>query len=644
MLIANRGEIAERIARAARKARITSIGIYSEADRDGAFLDAMDETAFAGGAPAAESYLNVERILEAARNLRADAIHPGYGFLSERADFAQAIADAGLIFVGPPPAAIAAAGDKSEAKRRARACGVAVIPGYDGEDQSPQTLRAEAQRVGLPLVIKASAGGGGRGIRVLGSLAAFDDTLAAAKREALSGFGDDRVLLERFLTRSRHIEFQILADACANVVHIGERDCSVQRRHQKIIEEAPSPKLTPELREHMGEAAVQLARAVGYVNAGTVEFLLDEDGAYYFLEMNARLQVEHAVTEEAYGIDLVDWQLRIADGEPLALAQTDIVPRGWAIEARVNAEDPANGYLPAVGTLTQWFVAASDGIRCDSGVRAGSTIGTDYDSLLAKLIASAPTRAGAIARLGRAVETLRARGVPTNAPLLLNILQDEVFTGGGATTAFLSERGYLDATSGESDEAVLIAIGGALGDPRFWRIAEIGIAITLAGNERLVSVIASRLAATREWFIQGDLTARATFEYCPDIAYGDALVTARYAERELRGRVLVDACGVEVYRNGANVRFTFARPAHNTRTSVDNQTTGRILIGAPMPGKILAVAVGVGDTVRRNDLLVVLEAMKMEHRVEAAHDGTVRAVHVAPGSLVPSGALLIETE
>jgi len=354
LLIANRGEIAVRIARAAHEAGIVALGVFSDADEGAHYLDAMDDAVRIGGSAPAESYLNAERILEAAHELRADALHPGYGFLSERAVFARAVIGAGLTFVGPDPAAIEAMGDKIEAKRRVREYGVPVVPGYDGDDQSLERLRSEAERIATPVLIKASAGGGGRGMRVVDELAAFDESLEAARREALAAFGDAKVLLERYLLRPRHIEFQVLADAFGNTIHLGERECSIQRRHQKVVEEAPSVALSRELRIEMGDAAVRAARSVGYTNAGTVEFLLDEDGSYYFLEMNARLQVEHPVTEEVHGIDLVRWQLRIAAGEPLTIPQSAVRTDGWAIEARINAEDPANGYLPASGTITGW--------------------------------------------------------------------------------------------------------------------------------------------------------------------------------------------------------------------------------------------------------------------------------------------------
>ena len=441
-------------------------------------------------------YLNADAIIAAALAMRADAVHPGYGFLSERASFAAAVRDAGLTFVGPAPEAMAAMGSKIEAKRRVRASGVPTVPGYDGDDQSPATLRREAQRVGFPLLIKASAGGGGRGMRVVDSVERFGEALEAAKREALAAFGDDAVLLERYLRDPRHIEFQILADAHGTTLHFGERECSIQRRHQKIIEEAPSVALTPSLRAEMGAAAVRAAESVGYVNAGTAEFMLDSDGAYYFLEMNARLQVEHPVTEFVYGIDLVHWQLRIASGEPLALVQDEIRPRGWAIEARLYAEDPANDLLPSTGTLTYWSPPERPGIRIDAGVATGSEVSHYYDPMLAKLIVSGSDRGAAIARLEQALLDFGVDGVRTNLPLLLWIARDDAFRAGETTTSFLDRRfdqSFLSDVAVPRD-AVLLCAAALLVDGRApWRIAEIGVPLRLQHGGSIVEILADAL-------------------------------------------------------------------------------------------------------------------------------------------------------
>ncbi|MFY9780284.1 MAG: biotin carboxylase N-terminal domain-containing protein [Candidatus Baltobacteraceae bacterium] len=638
LLIANRGEIAVRIARAARDAGIVPLGVYSDADAHGFHLEAMDDAAWVGPAPAGESYLDAARVLAAARELRADSLHPGYGFLSERADFARAVGDAGLVFVGPTPEAIAATGDKAEAKRRARAQDVPVVPGYDGDDQSPQRLRAEAARIGPPLLIKASAGGGGRGMRVVTDLAAFGEALEAARREALGAFGDDRVLLEKYLEAPRHIEFQILADAHGTTLHLGERECSIQRRHQKLVEEAPSVALDPGLRAAMGAAAVRVARAAGYLNAGTVEFLLDAGGAFYFLEMNARLQVEHPVTELVHGVDLVREQLRIAAGEPLQLESAAGEARGWAIEARVTAEDPAAGYLPATGRIERWEPPGGPGIRLDAGVRAGSTVSIYYDSLLAKLIAHGPDRRTALERLTAALETFRIEGVPTNLPLLLGIARDPAFRAGATTTAFLSERSRLmrpDAAS-EPDEAALIAIGAVVSDPRAWRVAGVGIPVQLAGTARRIAVVASRTGDGESWRLEGDFRGNAVFEVA-----GERIIV-RTADKRCGGRAAVRAEGVEVVYDGSLFRFAFAPPPRLGAASAGEAGAAHGTIISPMPGKIVKVAVKPGDPVAERDLLVVLEAMKMEHRIEALQSGVVKHVAVAPGALVRGGATLIE--
>ncbi|MBC5816174.1 MAG: ATP-grasp domain-containing protein, partial [Candidatus Eremiobacteraeota bacterium] len=404
LLIANRGEIAVRIARGAREMGIVPLGIFSEADAGAFHLSAMDEAICVGPATASESYLNIENVIAAAKTMRADAVHPGFGFLSERAAFAQAVRDAGMIFVGPAPEAMSAMGSKRDAKQLVRTHNVPVVPGYEGANQNVKTLRAEAKKIGVPLLIKASAGGGGRGMRVVEDLKSFDEALEAAKREAKAAFGDDTVLLEKYLKRPRHIEFQILADAHGNTIHFGERECSIQRRHQKIIEEAPSVALTPALRAEMGAAAVRAAQAVKYVNAGTVEFMLDQDGKYYFLEMNTRLQVEHPVTELAYGVDLVAWQLRIASGEKLTIDQKDVAPRGWSIEARIYAEDPYNNMLPSTGTITAWEPPQGPGIRCDAGIEWGSEVSVYYDPMLAKLIVWGTDRSHAVRRMRTALD------------------------------------------------------------------------------------------------------------------------------------------------------------------------------------------------------------------------------------------------
>ncbi len=639
LLIANRGEIAIRIARAARAEGIVPLGIYSDADASAAHVDAMDDALRIGPGPAAESYLDIGKVVRAALELRADAVHPGYGFLSERAEFARAVIAAGLTFVGPTPAAIAAMGDKTEAKRRAREHDVPVVPGYDGDDQNRQRLRAEAERIGTPVLIKASAGGGGRGMRVVEDLATFDEALDAAQREALGAFGDDRVLLEKYLLRPRHIEFQILADAYGTTLYFGERECSIQRRHQKLIEEAPSPVLNAALRAQMGEAAVRAARAVDYTSAGTVEFLLDDE-AFYFLEMNARLQVEHPVTEAVYGIDLVRAQLTLAGGARLDMRQADIAPHGWAIEARVNAEDPANGYLPATGTLTRWELPHDADVRVDAGVRAGSEVSIFYDSMLAKVIASGRNRPDAVDRLTRALASLRVDGIRTNLPLLLGIVRNPDFRSGDTTTAFLGEHPALSEPDAArpGDAPLLLALAAVLASPQAWRVAGVGIPVRLSGEGRDLVVVASREGDDRtRWRLAGGFSGVAAFEVTGE------RVTARVDGVRHAGWARLDARGVDVTHQEIAYRFDFgAPPALGAGGAQATASAGAVV--SPMPGKIVKVAVKSGDSVRQRDLLVVLEAMKMEHRIEAARDGVVRAVNVEAGALVRGGATLVELE
>ncbi len=638
LLIANRGEIAVRIARAAREAGIAPLGVYSEADRSAYHRAAMEADAFIGAAEARASYLNADAIVAAARALGADAIHPGYGFLSERAAFARAVEAAGLVFVGPSPDAIAAMGDKIEAKRRVRAYGVPVVPGYDGDDRSRERLRAEAAAIGAPLLIKASAGGGGRGMRVVADLTQFDEALDAAQREALAAFGDESVLLERYLVRPRHIEFQILADRHGTTIHLGERECSIQRRHQKVVEEAPSVALTPALRREMGAAAVRAAQAAAYTNAGTVEFLLDADGRFYFLEMNARLQVEHPVTEAVYGIDIVRWQLRIANGEPLTLVQDEIVPRGWAIEARICAEDPATGYLPATGTIARWSPPSAPGLRLDSGVTLGSEVSIYYDSLLAKLIAWGADRPAALARLTAGLEDFEIAGVPTNVPLALAVARDAAFAAGETSTAFLAERpSYLNpARSEEPEGARLLAIAAVANDRRAWRIGGIGIPLVLQTGLGPLRVTLSRSDDGRRWIAEGDVAATFTLE-----AQGEGL-TLVLDGRRLQGRGAISQGEAVVDFDGVRYRFALGAPPQLGATQTHAPAGAPGAVTAPMHGKIVAVIVKPGDTVAERDLLVVLEAMKMEHRIEAVHAGTVERVAVVPGAIVTAGAVLVD--
>ncbi|GAC1304210.1 MAG: acetyl-CoA carboxylase biotin carboxylase subunit [Vulcanimicrobiaceae bacterium] len=636
VLIANRGEIAIRIARSARACGLVPLGVFSAADRDAPHVRAMDDALAIGPAAAADSYLSMERIVAAARELGAHAVHPGYGFLSERAEFARAVAEAGLVFIGPTPDAMERIGDKIAAKRRARASGVAVVPGYDGDDTSLVTLRAEAARIGVPLVIKASAGGGGRGMRVVTDLAAFDDALAAARREALAAFHDDRMLLERYLARPRHVEFQILADDDGTTIHLGERECSIQRRHQKIVEEAPSPALDPATRERMGAAAIAVARSVGYANAGTVEFLLDADGAFYFLEMNARLQVEHPVTELVHGVDLVAAQFAIAAGERLGAEYTSAVPRGCAIEVRLNAEDPETG-LPATGTLGRFELPPLPGMRYDLGVEAGTEVTIHYDSLLGKIVAYGPDRSSARAMLAGALAGARIDGVTTNLPLLRAIVADPAFRAGETTTAFLHERAasLRAAVAPAGDDALLLAVARALADPQVWRIAAVGIPLRFVEGGRTLALVATRDVERHSWELSGALAGRMHVEW-----RGDGCVVSRDGRR-IVGRTRAEAGAIAVVYDGRTFAFALAPPPALGATRAARASGGGA-VTAPMPGRILQVAVRAGDLVAERDLLFVLEAMKMEHRIEATRPGTVGDVSVEVGTVVANGAQLLE--
>jgi 3-methylcrotonyl-CoA carboxylase alpha subunit len=622
LLIANRGEIAVRVARAAREMDIAPLGIYSEADDRACHVGFMDDARCVGPAPAPESYLNIDAVIAAAVDMKADAVHPGYGFLSERAAFAQAVVDAGMIFVGPTPQAMAAMGSKIEAKRRVREFDVPTVPGYDGDDQTLDTLRKKAAEAGFPLLIKASAGGGGRGMRVVDALPQFDEALAAAKREALAAFGDDAVLLERYLRDPRHIEFQVLADTRGHTIHLGERECSIQRRHQKIVEEAPSVALSPELRARMGAAAVRAAQSVNYVNAGTCEFMLDSDGSYYFLEMNTRLQVEHPVTELVYGVDLVQWQLRIASGETLDIAQDDVCPRGWAIETRIYAEDPANNMLPSTGTITRWAPPEGPGIRLDGGVTAGSEVSVYYDPMLAKLIVYGTDRAQAIARMERALEGFSVDGVRTNVPLLLWIVRDEAFRAGATTTSFLAQR--LDESifkhPAVPEDAIVFAAAELLSGARTpFRIGSVGIPLRFTIEGRNVEIVADATGDPHGWRLSGDVT-------------GELGIAHR--QPSWNGRRLS--------QQGRQYRFELTSPpsAESAHGAHGGGGNGRVV--APMPGKIVKIAVREGDEVEEHALLVVLEAMKMEHRLEASVAGSVKAILVKEGEIVAGGAPLLE--
>ncbi len=637
LLIANRGEIAVRVARAAHEMGIAALGVFSEADAEAYHLRFMDDARCIGPAPAAQSYLNVASVVAAMREMHADAVHPGYGFLSENAAFARAVTQAGAIFVGPSPDAIAAAGSKIAAKQCARDAGVPTVPGYDGGDQNPQRLREEARRIGFPVLVKASAGGGGRGIRVVSAESEFEEALASAKREATLAFGDDTILLERYLRDPRHIEFQVLGDEHGTVLALGERECSIQRRHQKIVEEAPSVALDLNLRARMGADAVAVAKSIGYTNAGTVEFMLDRDG-YYFLEMNARLQVEHPVTEMVYGVDLVRWQIRIASGERLSISEADRVPKGWAIEMRVTAEDPAHGMLPSSGTITRWQPPEGPGVRVDAGVARASVVGLDYDSLLAKLIVHDSDRPAAIARMERALAAFGIGGLQTNLPLLRWIANDEVFQSGALSTSFLQQR--LDesqfAPQPATSQAIVLGVASLLLDDAVpWRIGGVGAPIAFATSSGRTTVWTSTTGTHGVWHLTGAIAGRM------HAARDGERIDAEFGDERIAGIVERAQGALRVRTGNRTYALPFAQPPrHSEGTEGGAKENGAI--AAPMPGRIVRVAIAAGEKVAPHQLLVVLEAMKMEHRIEASLEGMVKAVLVREGETVSGGAPLVE--
>ncbi len=646
LLVANRGEIVCRIARTARRLGVTTIAVYSDADRGARHTREADEAYHLGAAAATDSYLNIPKLIELARRVGADAVHPGYGFLSENAAFAQACADAGLIFVGPPAAAIVAMGSKSASKAAMALAGVPVAPGYHGSEQTVPRLTAEADRVGYPLIIKASAGGGGKGMQVVRSTSELAGAVESAQRLARASFGDDRLLMERYFPQARHVEVQIFADTHGQIVSLFDRDCSVQRRHQKIIEEAPAPGLRDEVRAAMAEAAIKSARAVGYVGAGTVEFLVDETQSFYFMEMNTRLQVEHPVTECITGLDLVEWQLLVAQGGRLPLTQAAIAFRGHAVEGRLYAEDPAHDYLPSVGSIEHLrWPAPFEGLRLDTGVDAGDAVSPYYDPMLGKVIAWGETRAIAITRLQQALRGLEIVGVITNRALLASVLADGEFRGGGVGTDFLAKRHaqllFGDAAADDADvalAAVWCATRHAGGDDlwqdtRGWRLSSAPTSQwRLGARTAVVAVRAAQRFAVR--------IAEAEFAI---------LLLARDAESmrvELDGRV----CALRLVEAGGSLHlFVAGRHAVIAQSVTDDALQasegaeeGSLL--TPLPGTVVAVHVAAGQAVERGAALITVEAMKMEHTLTAPYAGVVSRIPFGVSERVAGGAVLVELQ
>jgi len=660
ILIANRGEIACRVAATARRMGILTVAVYSEADANAKHVAVCDEAVLIGPAPAKESYLCGDKIIAVALATGAQAIHPGYGFLSENADFADACAAAGLVFIGPPASAMRAMGSKSAAKSLMEKANVPLVPGYHGEEQDADFLHAQADQIGYPVLLKASAGGGGKGMRVIENSTDFKAALASCKREAISSFGDDKVLAEKYLSRPRHIEIQVFADTLGKCIYLFERDCSVQRRHQKVLEEAPAPGMPPERRAAMGEAAVAAAKAVGYVGAGTVEFIANQDGSFYFMEMNTRLQVEHPVTEMITGTDLVEWQLRVASGEPLPKTQSELTIHGHAIEARIYAENPEKGFLPSIGTLHHMRAPAAvtfelggtplpAGVRIDSGVREGDAISPFYDPMIAKLIVWGADRREALARMAQALAEYQIVGLASNIAFLKRLVEGEAFSNADLDTGLIERHhdALFPALQAAPDTALALAAvalltqeaaashdSGPWGDALGWRLnSTLGRSLSFADEFALnldAKAYAVRIAYQQDgWLFNGQrlsLSARDGQE-----------LHIKLGERAVHGTVHRDGEQFHVFTGGAHYTLQYNDPmAHAGEAEAEG---GRLT--APMPGKVVAVLVNKGQDVKKGEPLVIMEAMKMEHTIAAPHDGLVEDVLYAVGDQVADGAPLL---
>lgn len=666
ILIANRGEIACRVAATAKRLGIQTVAVYSDADAKAKHVQVCDEAVHVGGNTPKESYLQWQRIIAAAQATGAEAIHPGYGFLSENEDFAKACSEAGLVFIGPPASAIQAMGLKAESKRLMEKAGVPLVPGYHGKDQDPVLLHSEADRIGYPVLIKASAGGGGKGMRIVERSEDFSAALQSCQREAINSFGDDNVLIEKYVQRPRHIEIQVFGDQQGDVVYLFERDCSVQRRHQKVLEEAPAPGMTAALRKQMGEAAVAAAKAVGYVGAGTVEFIVEQPGGYdkpeemrfYFMEMNTRLQVEHPVTEAITGTDLVEWQLRVASGEPLPKTQAQLQLTGHAIEARINAENPDNDFLPATGHLRiyrkpQASAFEVSDVRVDDGVREGDSISPYYDSMIAKLIVRGNTRDEALQRLDEALAQLHIVGLANNVQFLRRTIKTPSFAQAKLDTALIPREAaqLFNQTPWPVGFSIAAAIAHTLNQEQ----------VTAKDGDPF-----SHHDAWRAWgaakrfflFTKDDQKYIAQLSYLADGLHLRVDTQGKSAQQVFDGpfsysatadalqlNLAEHASQVHVYRSGQTIDV-FAAAGHDSLVSVDpllqsdeHAESGRLT--APMPGKVVAFTVQAGDAVKKGQALAVMEAMKMEHTILAPKDGVVAELLFAPGDQVMDGAELL---
>ncbi len=657
ILIANRGEIACRVAATAKRMAIKTVAVYSDADADAKHVSDCDEAVHIGGSAPKDSYLRWEAIIEAANATGAEAIHPGYGFLSENEAFAQACADNGLVFIGPPPSAIKAMGLKAESKQLMEKAGVPLVPGYHGADQSPALLKREADRIGYPVLIKASAGGGGKGMRAVDKSEDFDAALASCKREAITSFGNDNVLVEKYAQRPRHIEIQVFGDVHGNYVYLFERDCSVQRRHQKVLEEAPAPGLTDAMRQQMGEAAVAAARAVNYVGAGTVEFIVEQlaDGGmkFYFMEMNTRLQVEHPVTEAITGLDLVEWQLLVASGEKLPLAQEQLQINGHAIEARICAESPDNNFLPATGTLHVYAKPSATSfepgmVRIDDGVRQGDTISPFYDSMVAKLIVHGQTRQEALARLDAALAQTHIVGLNTNVQFLRYVLQTKSFGEANLDTALIprEEAALFNQERIGLPMAVACAVAQTLlheksmetSDPFSRRDGWQSHGVTLRRFEFEFHGAVEKAELT---YLHDGTLHLSVGQTTGVLRFADAAeggVSVAFADQKITANIYLNRAVAHIFSaQGATQIIAIDLLAH---AGVSHAEAGRLT--APMPGKVVSFAVKAGDLVEKGQALAVMEAMKMEHTIAAPLDGVVQELLYAPGDQVAEGAELLK--
>ncbi len=646
LLVANRGEIARRIMRTAQRMGIATVAIYADSDAGAPFVREADTAIALNGRNSTETYLDIEKVIAACKRSGADAVHPGYGFLSENAAFAEAVIANGMTWVGPSPAAIRGIGDKLAAKRLMQTINVPTLDAH--EISADRDAAAAAKKIGYPVLIKAAAGGGGRGMRIVDAPDGLTAAIVSARREATASFKDGTVFLERWLTQSRHVEIQILGDQHGNLVHLFERECSIQRRHQKIIEEAPSPAVSPELRERMGQAALTAARAIGYYSAGTAEFLVSGD-QFFFLEVNTRLQVEHPVTEAITGLDLVREQIRVAEGEALAFKQSDLRIHGHAIEARLCAENPAKNFLPTPGTVDIWQPAEGEGLRYDAGIESGSTIGVEFDPMIAKVIAFGPTRREAASRLARALEMTRLQGITHNRDFLVACLRTPEFLSGDTTTDFIERVKPAASRKPEQSELDLVAVAAAL-FARSHRRAQAGVQKTVPGGFRN-----SHMPAEVIRYRAGTEVLTVSYRNNRDGSFAVQLNDRPYRARVFAVSDSAIDLDLDGHRNTVAIKTMADRHLiHGPGGDLELRELARYPMPeraefrggmlAPMPGKVLAIAAKEGSEVEAGQLLLILEAMKMEHRITAPAKGTVKALKVAEGDQVANGALLVVFE